>query len=155
MIRDLETGQEKELYRVTSPVRIYEQVFSPDGRQLAFRWYDRTTGSTALKLLPTTGGDPRELLRAQKEERIRRLFAWTPDGRYLLFGKSHSTEEQTIVLWRIPTEGGEPQKLGLAREGLRNLRVHPNGRRIAFTAGHFKNEVWVMENFLPDLSTSE
>ena len=33
--------------------------------------------------------------------------------------------------------------------GLRNLRFHPDGKQIAFTAGSYSAEVWVMENFLP------
>ncbi len=31
-----------------------------------------------------------------------------------------------------------------------NLRFHPDGQRIAFSAGEGKGEVWVMEGFLPD-----
>jgi hypothetical protein len=30
-----------------------------------------------------------------------------------------------------------------------SLSVHPDGRRIAFTAGEAKEEVWVMENIWP------
>jgi hypothetical protein len=32
---------------------------------------------------------------------------------------------------------------------IRHVRVHPDGRRIAFTAGGVKLEIWVLENFLP------
>jgi hypothetical protein len=40
--------------------------------------------------------------------------------------------------------------MSIAMEGLTSLRVHPDGRRIAFSAGQRdKAEVWVMENFLP------
>ena len=28
--------------------------------------------------------------------------------------------------------------------------MHPDGKRIAFTAGDYDNEIWVMENFLPE-----
>jgi hypothetical protein len=54
----------------------------------------------------------------------------------------------------MPLEGGTPEKLDLAIEGLtvagwENLRRHPDGRRIAFAAGETKDELWVMENFLP------
>ena len=56
---------------------------------------------------------------------------------------------QTIELWRIPADGGQPQEVGLAMDRLRHLRVHPDGRRIAFTAGRQTGEMWVMENFLP------
>ena len=54
-------------------------------------------------------------------------------------------------LWRISAEEGEPQVLALDLKGdqLNSLRFHPDGRRIAFIAGDHKEEVWVMENFLP------
>ena len=39
-------------------------------------------------------------------------------------------------------------------EGLRELRVHPDGSQIAFTAGWPSLEVWVMENFLPGSNPS-
>jgi hypothetical protein len=34
-------------------------------------------------------------------------------------------------------------------EGLRCLRVHPDGQRIAFGAGQIQHEAWVLEHFLP------
>ena len=54
-------------------------------------------------------------------------------------------------LWRIPVNGGEPQKLDLSMRKLMHVRIHPDGRRIAFTGSSQpeKSEVWVMENFLP------
>jgi len=35
------------------------------------------------------------------------------------------------------------------------LAIHPDGRQIAFTAGEVKEEVWVMENFLPALKAAK
>jgi hypothetical protein len=54
-------------------------------------------------------------------------------------------------LWRISVEGGEPQKLELTIDNLMHMRVHLDGQRIVYTAGEYKAEIWVMENFLPDL----
>jgi hypothetical protein len=35
-------------------------------------------------------------------------------------------------------------------EGLNvGVRLHPDGRRIAFTSGERKSELWVLENLLP------
>ena len=73
-----------------------------------------------------------------------------PDGRHLLFSKGPLGN---MELWRIPVDGGEPEKLGLAMGGLglTGLRVHPDGQRIAFSASGGAgptNELWVMENFL-------
>ena len=155
LVRNLETGQDTELYRTIAPAGIGQSLaLSPDGRSLAFRWADGGTGSTALKVIPVEGGQARELLRVKKPDSIpyRRGLAWTPDGHHLLFGKPRQTDspqEQTIELWRIPAEGGEPQRLGLAMENLRDVTVHPDGRRIAFSAGKEGAEVWVLENFLP------
>ncbi|MEE8147795.1 MAG: hypothetical protein V3T24_09340, partial [Longimicrobiales bacterium] len=58
-------------------------------------------------------------------------------------------------LWQLPVEGGEPQRLGLAMEGLRDVQFHPDGQRIAFTSARFKVEVWALENFLPDLEVNK
>ena len=84
-------------------------------------------------------------------------LAWTPDGREVLFGRGRSTslEEQTIELWRISAEDGEPEKLELAAEDPHSLRFHPDGRRIVFAAGLDKAEVWVLENFLPELQAAK
>ena len=152
MMRDLETGGEKQLYLARWPEDIRALIVSPDGRELALRWSNQETGTTALRVLSVTEGEPRELIRVQKPEALARYtLAWSADGRYVLFGKSRkldSLEEQTIELWRIPADGGQPQEVGLAMDRLRSLRVHPDGRRIAFTAGRGKTEMWVLENFL-------
>jgi Tol biopolymer transport system component len=136
--RDLETGQEKQLYR--GP-QLRSMTLSPDARHLAFIGREPQAGaSPALKVMPITGGAPRTLI-----EGMGWLgpAAWTPDSRQLIFTKG-------AELWRISVEGGSPHKLGPAMEQLSDLRIHPDGRRIAFVAGRHKAEVWVMENFLPE-----
>jgi Tol biopolymer transport system component len=136
---DLESGKERELYEGQ-----VGYVLSPDGRRLALA--DRE----ALKLLPASGGEPRELLRLQGPESITEM-AWTADGRDLLFVKANpSNQEQSPELWQIRVPSGEARKVGSLVKGLNGLSVHPDGRRIAFTAGEQRGaEVWVMENFLP------
>ncbi len=126
---------------------------SPDGQQLAFVW--STLTSRALKVIPTTtGGETRELLRVQSPERLFQP-AWMPDGGHLLFGKGRlQGQEPTLEIWRISAEGGEPQYLGLAMEGLLlyGLSIHPDGQRIAFTAGRdLGSQTWVMENLLSEI----
>ena len=57
-------------------------------------------------------------------------------------------------LWRVSVNGGVPEKLGLTGFRWGSVRVHPEGDRIAYVAGQLKTDVWVMENFLPDLTAA-
>jgi Tol biopolymer transport system component len=76
-------------------------------------------------------------------------IAWAPDSRGVLFVKQPDPDDPKTELWLVPVEGGEPRKLDLGAPGMRELCVHPDARRIAFTSGGDRSEVWVMENFLP------
>ena len=160
LVRDLEAGQEKEVHQLSREVvptgnaYFRKFVLSRDGRQLAF------CRSNVLKVMPATGGEPLELLRLQPQQLQEGIqimsLAWMPDGRHLLFTKGRYPK---LEMWRISAEGGEPQKLGLAMDslGLFGLSVHPDGRRVAFHAtigDKFTAEVWVMENFLPELKAA-
>ncbi len=139
---NLESGKEEVLYRGNA----LSLAVSPDGQWLAFTVPQEMASD--LMIVPIAGGSPRKLLGVRPPEQIPLgAVAWTRDGNYLLFARG--SRQQPASLWRVPAQGGEPQKLNLTMEGLTGLRVHPDGRRIAFTAGVSKSEVWVMENFLP------
>ncbi len=148
---EIETGVKEELlsYSPSSAISdiIRHLTLSPDGKQLAFLADD------TVKLISATGGEPRELIQVNDVHTI----AWTRDGRYILYGKTGEDSKDMVELWRISANGGESQKLELAMSNLMHLRVHPDGRRIAFTASQqpAKSEVWVMENFLPPLEENQ
>jgi len=58
----------------------------------------------------------------------------------------------TLELWQISADGGAPENLGVTLSGPIpfGLSVHPDGRRIVFTAGMPRRpEVWVPKNLLP------
>ena len=156
--RELETGQEKEVYRAPAGVSVHGSAVSPDGQWVAFRSFDQATGVVAMEIVPTSGGSSRELIRVEKGENIPGFtpLEWTPDGRQVLFTKGGSDpQDLKFELWRVAAEGGKAQKVELAMDGLRDVRIHPDGHRIAFSAGQPTNaEVWVMENFLPALEGS-
>ncbi len=76
-------------------------------------------------------------------------IAWTPDGLSLLFTGKPSPRGSKTELWLVPVQGGEPRKLDLAADNIRDLRFHPDGRHIAYTAGKDRQEVWALSNFLP------
>ncbi len=99
-------------------------------------------------------GEPRELLRTSGPDRFV-LAGWGPDGLSLLVIRwsrrpdAPESEPRNETLWRVPLTGGAPVSTGLMMEGLRDVSIHPDGRRIAFNAGFKRGEQWVMENLLP------
>jgi Tol biopolymer transport system component len=136
---ELATGTEVQLFRYPNSGRFWF-VLSPDGRQLALAAQDK------LRVYSMPGGEPRELADAKEVNTI----AWTRDGKHILYSKLRDGSKDMYDLWRIPASGGESEKLDVSMRLLMHLRVHPDGRRIAFTAGQKpeRGEVWVMENFL-------
>lgn len=155
--RQVETGVEEELQRSNSPGRFSHLAISPDGQQLAFVWSDRNTQKTVLKIMRSSGGEPSELVELPATELISAgqpavQLAWMPDSRHIIYLLAVAGEKPKLELWRIPAEGGEPENLGLAKEGVLpyGLSVHPGGKRIAFTAGTpLRRELWVLKDFLP------
>jgi Tol biopolymer transport system component len=155
LMRDLESGQEKELYRKIAPPDIGSVTLSPDGKYLAFRtaeMVEKKLESDVLRVIPAAGGKPCDLIKVPLPETIG-PYAWTPTGREILFAKGldYRRQDKKCELWMIPAEGGEPRNLGLAIDRIFNLSIHPDGQRIAFTSGKPGAEIWVMENFLPQL----
>ena len=165
--RDLETGEEKEIYHPVPPARVSRSTsdlaISPDGQRLAFVQVggdsgakDEEAGITMLNVVPTAGGEPRELLRAHAPEVIS-VPAWMPDSRQIVYARSVVGEKRQFTLWRVAASGGEPHSLGLTMEGLQpyGLSVHPDGRRMAFTAGKpHQSEIWVLKYFPAALETA-
>ena len=155
VVRDLQTGQEKELHSIAEPSYYSGGVtVSPDGQQLAFMVAEKESGSKVIKVMPAAGGATRDLLRGVQLPGPSQM-AWTPDGLSLLFPQGASSADSKAALWLVSVRGGQPRKLELTAEGLRDVSIHPDGRHIAFTATQGRYEVWVMENFLPAVTASK
>jgi Tol biopolymer transport system component len=137
MARDLGTGQERQ---IRSHARRF--ALSPDGRFLAIPREDPATKAGVLEILALDTGQSRELLRVPDIGLLYHALCWSADGRFLFFSGG-------LDLWRVAIESGVSEKLGIAMEGLLQVRVHPDGRRIAFYASKFGAELWAMERFLP------
>jgi len=138
---DVETGQEKEVYRAAPRQMIGAIAFSPDGKYLAID----TSG--VIRIMPTGGGETRDLPEGKPEGTLNTL-AWTPDGKSILFVKrATGTKGITRELWQVDFAGGEPRKINIGSE-LYEMHLHPDGRRIVFRVGQTITEIWVMENFL-------
>ena len=127
--RDLETNDEKELYRFEARGGIgHALAVSPDGRNLSF-----TPGVTIL-----VGNEPRTL----PLEVSLPLKTWTPDGKALLFVRSDE-------IWVQPVDGGPAYWTGIQVEGLYPPNLHPDGNRIAFLGRKNSSTVWKLQNLFP------
>jgi Tol biopolymer transport system component len=157
--RDLQTGQETEIYRAVPPAFVVHwptsnMAISPDGQRLVFVLLGE--GVTTLNVIPTAGGDARELFRAPQTEVIS-VPAWMPNSRDIVFARNVTGEKRQFELWRVSVDGGKPQNLGLTMRGLQpyGLSIHPDGRRIVFTAGKPPySEIWGLKDFQPLLKTA-
>jgi Tol biopolymer transport system component len=134
--RDLGTGQERQ---VRSDARHFAP--SPDGRFLAVGREDPSTKAGVLEIVALDTGQAREILRVPDPSVFYKVLSWSANGRFLFFGNGE--------LWRVAVESGGSEKVGIAMAGLLDVRVHPDGRRIAFFASQFGAELWAMERFLP------
>ena len=150
---NLDNGGEQQIYEDSfGESSGQDGAVSPDGRWVAIR-YDRT----ALSIVPTEGGEARELFRGSKGERVAGI-AWTPDSHHVIFAAGSFPKRK---LWRAPLSGGEAQPVGVEMNWLAHngMSVHPDGRRIAFHAtdgpNRYSNEIWVMENFLPEVRVAK
>jgi Tol biopolymer transport system component len=146
MSYDLETKQKKELVRSSRQMIHYGQ--SPDGKWLALK--EEEKGFACLRVIPSGGGEGRNLVKLEAGGGINGLV-WSPDGRYIYYSKweEGSSKSEACSLWRIPAEGGRPEKFDLTKDGLGKLSFHPDGSKLAFNSWRIEAEVWVMENFLP------
>jgi Tol biopolymer transport system component len=146
--RHVETGQETELLH-NYPMN--ESAVSPDGQRIVFRSYDKP--DITLKTMLVSGGDIHEIVRVKNPEWIPGYsgLAWTPDGRFVLYFTALQGPQgvEKTELWRVDVGTGERKSFGLTMDRMRNISLHPDGKRIAFDSGMPKIEIWMMENFLP------
>lgn len=153
LVRDLDSGEEKELYRTSTREKRFNMSLSPDRK-----WFAVVQGEGKLKVIPVEGGEPHDLYSIPEGKGSSpTLPAWTADGRYIIFPMMQQTgvgQKNSFrrSLWRISIEGGEPQKMGLAMSRFWHISAHPDGQQLAFSSygpTQPMPELWVMENFLP------
>jgi beta-lactamase regulating signal transducer with metallopeptidase domain/Tol biopolymer transport system component len=159
LIRDIESGVEKELYRAPTWTERFHISRSPDGRWLAMmNMRGMEEKRRTLRIISADGKEVRDLTTFEDADNAPAWTTWTLDGKYVLFPKHNPEEKGKSQLWRIPVQGGDAEKLNIDMWGFYMLTVHPDGTRLAFTShGPLlkEAELWKMENFLPDTSSKK
>jgi Tol biopolymer transport system component len=161
-IHDLQTDQEKELFR--HPDLAAEVLaLSPDGSELAFGISDpsalppgtphpiRLNQGGRIMVMPAGGGQAREILRLQEPCAVTDV-AWSSDGDYLFF---QQRDDRGIAIMRVPSERGEPERMWEAPERMWAWAPSPDGRQVAFWVEENEGEIWVMENLVDALRGSD
>jgi Tol biopolymer transport system component len=144
---DIETRRESELKSVPASGSdisdIVSLAVSPDGLQVAM-----VLLGDIVEVMPAAGGPSREVFRPVGPEgstgSLRHALTWTPDQRFLLWVRGDGS------LWKVPAAGGQPEKVGIPMENIKNLAVHPDGRQFVFDAATEEptREIWALDNFL-------
>jgi Tol biopolymer transport system component len=147
--RDLEKKTDKELYSTPPDDNVFFSL-SNDGKWLAMINRD---SRRSLQILPSEGGEPRELLRYEYAGGGLPMpsIAWTPDDKYIYFTRQLKEPEDKRSVWRIPSNGGKPEIVDSKLDILGGLHFQPDGNLITFQCHKIGKpaEIWVMENFLP------
>lgn len=150
-----------EIYRAPAAASAAGLTISPDGKQVAFRTTDLGSRQDLLLVMPSAGGDPREIVRLDRDESIPASslaspIAWLPTADALLFVKRGKRGAATNAgeLWRVSLTTRQVSPVGLSMPGLRQIRVRPGGGTVALAAGEGRAEVWVMHNFLPSTTAA-
>ena len=145
-----EPAEQKPPERTLTAERMWELArlgtpsVSPDGRWAAVpvTRYDRKEdkGKTDLWLVPTEGGEPRQLTTHDAGDTNPR---WSPDGRWIAFESKRGDDSETQI-YVVPVDGGEARRVTSVPTGASAAKWFPDSKRLAFVS-------WVW----PDLSTWE
>ncbi len=112
--------------RLTNLGRIHAAVISPDGKSLAYIVKD---GAKHTIFLRETATNKTAVLVPTNEDFCQGM-SFSPDGEYLYFTRSDPKKTAFTDLYKIPVQGGSPQKL-IADVDSR-VSFSPDGREIAF-----------------------
>lgn len=142
--RNLDTGDESVGVQAGSEVLNSYGDLSPDCKFATFQ------KNGTIYTVSLNGGEPKKLLSDLTNYYVLR---WTVDGRYIIaqaLDNISGLYTATSEIWRIPVQGGTPLKLNLSIAGMGDFAVHPDNRHFAYSVNDgTREELWVMENFLP------
>lgn len=166
----LATGKERDVYVAPQGFEIgngYSR-FEPnlrvtrDGRSIAFVLNQSPTLMPSwVATVPVAGGPARILTDSAAHRQFTniRLVGQDPEGSQLLFTTRRSLGPDTmeeISAWSVPVAGGAATRLShpsdAAADGASecpypcSLSVSPDGRKVAFTSGESRQELWMLDD---------
>jgi serine/threonine protein kinase len=146
---DVDTGAWHMIWRRPAENGFFRVAVSPDHRSVATVTQASDRSWSSAIVIPSTGGEARELLRVTSPE-VMLLQCWTADGSSLLVtrhDRSKPEGDQRDHTWRVPIDGGVATDLKLTGSGLQEIRAHPDGHQLALVFGGGNNEFWTVSGF--------
>lgn len=146
---DLATREDKILYRHSHFDRGVLKL-SPDGKNLLLATRSPEEKKSRLFTIPVEGGKEKELCTAQEADNFA-MAIWSPDGKYVYFAE----KRDGTSLWRVPAEGGIPQKTWHSKSAVWVFGLHPNGKQIALALPESTTEIRVIKNLVQELEKTD
>ena len=114
---------------------IWQPAFSPDGRSIASVCV--LTGDVAKIFVQTVDGKQAHEVEGAKALENFAGITWATDSRSLLYCAD-------MHLWRVPVEGGKPEKLLFAQD-VETVTVARTGNRLAYAQVRHTPNIWKLE----------
>jgi len=132
MVHDLTTGADRDVTKKGSYADSRDEaegaLFSPDGRQIAYEWWDSKTRTDELRIVNVDGSGVKTLSRHESVW----PSAWTRDGKAILT-LLENPKSRDVAL--VPVSGGTPRVIKSFGPDNRQIRttLSPDAKFIAVT----------------------
>lgn len=134
---------------LTAPANVQSLALSPDSSSIAFITAGR------LMVASLEDGKSRNLTPIN-EGASAKSVTWSADGRFVIYCDRTAamlvpdTTQAYSELWRIPAAGGEPERMGLAADGLHQPAMSPDGLHLAISVAlDIRTGTHLLRAFLP------
>ncbi|MGE0883612.1 MAG: protein kinase [Blastocatellales bacterium] len=133
----LANGKQRQLTFAAFPKSDSQPEFSPDGNHVGFL---RNSSPTArdVYIVPATGGTPRQLT---FDNRQIWGLTWTSDSQALVYA-SNRRDGSGMSLWRVPVDGGEPERIPVTSLGPSNPVASRHGNRLAYFENYTDTNIY-------------
>jgi serine/threonine protein kinase len=102
-------------------------AFSPDGKQIAYAFFDQELNRYKVGLKPADGGNPTMIFDIAPIA----FLTWTPDGSGLLYRNRGPGADSNSNIWLQPIAGGKPRLFLDAPATIRRISISKDGEKIA------------------------